>query len=140
MDCLFCKIVAGEIPASKIYEDEHILAFLDISQTTPGHTLIIPKKHYRNILDLDPQVAQDLFGQVPALARRLKNAVGAQGINVLNNSEEAAGQTIFHTHVHLLPRFETGDGLEIQFQTQEPDFEHLAQLAQKIRETQEEAS
>lgn len=140
MDCLFCKIVAGDIPASKVYEDEHILAFLDISQTTPGHTLVIPKKHYRNILDLDPQVAQDLFGQVPALARRLKNAVGAQGINVLNNSEEAAGQTVFHTHVHLLPRFEAGDGLEIQFQTQEPDFEHLAQLAQKIRETQEETS
>ncbi len=140
MDCLFCKIVAGDIPASKVYEDEHILAFLDISQTTPGHTLVITKKHYRNILDLDPQVAQDLFGQVPALARRLKNAVGAQGINVLNNSEEAAGQTVFHTHVHLLPRFEAGDGLEIQFQTKEPDFEHLAQLAQKIRETQEEAS
>lgn len=140
MDCLFCKIVAGDIPASKVYEDENILAFLDISQTTPGHTLVIPKKHYRNILDFDPQVAQDLFGQVPALARRLKKAVGAQGINVLNNSEEAAGQTVFHTHVHLLPRFEAGDGLEIQFQTQEPDFEHLAQLAQKIRETQEEAS
>lgn len=139
MDCLFCKIVAGEIPASKVYEDEQILAFLDISQATPGHTLVIPKEHYRNIFDLDPQVAQALFGQVPGLARRLKQALGAKGINVINNSEKVAGQTVFHTHIHLLPRFGQEDGLDIRFQTQEPDFEHLAQLAQKIRETVEEA-
>lgn len=139
MDCLFCKIVAGEIPASKVYEDEQILAFLDISQATPGHTLVIPKEHYRNIFDLDPQVAEALFKQIPGLARRLKQALGAQGINVINNSEEVAGQTVFHTHIHLLPRFGQEDGLDIRFQTQEPDFEHLAQLAQKIRETVEEA-
>lgn len=131
-DCIFCKIVAGEIPASKVYEDDQVLAFLDITQVTKGHTLIIPKKHYRNVLDMDAEAAGQLFTAVPAIARQLKEKLGASGLNIVNNNEEAAGQTVFHTHIHLLPRFDQNDGLDIQFRTNEPDFPALANLAQEV--------
>ncbi|HFI0403200.1 TPA: HIT family protein [Streptococcus suis] len=131
-DCIFCKIVAGEIPASKVYEDDQVLAFLDITQVTKGHTLVIPKKHYRNVLDMDAEVAGKIFSVVPALARQLKEKLGASGLNIVNNNEEVAGQTVFHTHIHLLPRFDKNDGLDIQFTTNEPDFPALASLAQDL--------
>ncbi|HFU4000905.1 TPA: HIT family protein [Streptococcus suis] len=131
-DCIFCKIVAGEIPASKVYEDDHVLAFLDITQVTKGHTLVIPKKHYRNVLDMDAEVAGQVFSVVPALARQLKEKLAASGLNIVNNNEEVAGQTVFHTHIHLLPRFDKNDGLDIQFTTNEPDFPALASLAQDL--------
>lgn len=131
-DCIFCKIIAGEIPASKVYEDDQVLAFLDITQVTKGHTLVIPKKHYRNVLDMDAEAAGHLFTAVPAIARQLKEKLGASGLNIVNNNEEAAGQTVFHTHIHLLPRFDQNDGLDIQFRTNEPDFPALANLAQDL--------
>ncbi|HFI0934993.1 TPA: HIT family protein [Streptococcus suis] len=131
-DCIFCKIVAGEIPASKVYEDDQVLAFLDITQVTKGHTLVIPKKHYRNVLEMDAEVAGQVFTVIPALARQLKEKLGASGLNIVNNNEEAAGQTVFHTHIHLLPRFDKNDGLDIQFKTNEPDFPALANLAQDL--------
>ncbi len=131
-DCIFCKIVAGEIPASKVYEDDHVLAFLDITQVTKGHTLVIPKKHYRNVLDMDAETAGQVFSVVPTLARQLKEKLGANGLNIVNNNEEVAGQTVFHTHIHLLPRFDKNDGLDIQFTTNEPDFPTLASLAQDL--------
>ncbi|HEL9633706.1 TPA: HIT family protein [Streptococcus suis] len=131
-DCIFCKIVAGEIPASKVYEDDQVLAFLDITQVTKGHTLVIPKKHYRNVLDMDAEAAGQLFTAVPAIARQLKEKLGASGLNIVNNNEEAAGQTVFHTHIHLLPRFDQNDGLDIQFKVNEPDFPALANLAQEV--------
>lgn len=131
-DCIFCKIVAGEIPASKVYEDDQVLAFLDITQVTKGHTLVIPKKHYRNVLEMDAEAAGQLFTAVPAIARQLKEKLGASGLNIVNNNEEAAGQTVFHTHIHLLPRFDQNDGLDIQFRTNEPDFPALANLAQEV--------
>ncbi|MCK3904785.1 HIT family protein [Streptococcus suis] len=131
-DCIFCKIIAGEIPASKVYEDDQVLAFLDITQVTKGHTLVIPKKHYRNVLDMDAEAAGQLFTAVPAIARQLKEKLGASGLNIVNNNEEAAGQTVFHTHIHLLPRFDQNDGLDIQFKVNEPDFPSLANLAQEV--------
>ncbi|NQN87689.1 HIT family protein [Streptococcus suis] len=131
-DCIFCKIIAGEIPASKVYEDDQVLAFLDITQVTKGHTLVIPKKHYRNVLDMDAEAAGQLFTAVPAIARQLKEKLGASGLNIVNNNEEAAGQTVFHTHIHLLPRFDQNDGLDIQFKVNEPDFPALANLAQEV--------
>lgn len=131
-DCIFCKIIAGEIPSSKVYEDEHVLAFLDITQVTKGHTLVVPKTHYRNVLDMDAAAASSLFAAVPAIARQLKDKLGASGLNIVNNNEEAAGQTVFHTHIHLLPRFEEGDGLDIRFRANEPDFPALAQLAEQL--------
>lgn len=128
-DCIFCKIVAGDIPASIVYEDQEVLAFLDISQVTKGHTLLIPKTHHRNLLDMAPHQAQALFEQVPRLSRHLKEKLGAKGVNLISNMEEEAGQTVFHTHLHLLPRYDETDGLSIRFETNEPDFAALGQLA-----------
>ncbi|NQG97840.1 HIT family protein [Streptococcus suis] len=132
-DCIFCKIVAGEIPAAKVYEDQEVLAFLDITQVTPGHTLVIPKKHFRNLLDLDSQTSTAIFSKIPLIANQLKDKLGANGINLLNNSEEAAGQTVFHTHIHLLPRFDEQDGLTITFATNQPDFDELGRLSQLLK-------
>lgn len=131
-DCIFCKIIAGEIPSSKVYEDDRVVAFLDISQVTPGHTLVVPKQHFRNLLEMDADSASQLFARVPDIARKVMKATGAKGMNILNNNEEIAGQTVFHTHVHLAPRYEETDGLQISFETHEPDFSALAQLAEKI--------
>ena len=131
-DCIFCQIVSGQIPSSKVYEDEEVLAFLDITQVTTGHTLVIPKKHYRNMLEMDAEAASSLFARVPKIAKQLQEKLGASGVNIINNNEEAAGQTVFHTHVHLLPRFDATDGLRLTFETHEPDFAALAQLAQEI--------
>lgn len=131
-ECIFCQIVSGQIPSSKVYEDEEVLAFLDITQVTTGHTLVIPKKHYRNVLEMDAEAASSLFARVPKIAKQLQEKLGASGVNIINNNEEAAGQTVFHTHVHLLPRFDATDGLKLTFETHEPDFAALAQLAQEI--------
>ena len=131
-DCIFCQIVSGQIPSSKVYEDEEVLAFLDITQVTKGHTLVIPKKHYRNMLEMDAEAASSLFARVPKIAQQLREKLGASGVNIINNNEEAAGQTVFHTHVHLLPRFDATDGLKLTFETHEPDFAALAQLAQEV--------
>ena len=131
-DCIFCKIIAGEIPSSKVYEDDRVVAFLDISQVTPGHTLVVPKQHFRNLLEMDAGSASQLFARVPDIARKVMKATGAKGMNILNNNEEIAGQTVFHTHVHLAPRYDETDGLQISFEAHEPDFPALAQLAEKI--------
>lgn len=131
-DCIFCKIIAGEIPSSKVYEDDQVLAFLDITQVTKGHTLVVPKQHFRNMLEMDSESSSQLFVRIPKIARHLQQTLGAAGVNILNNNEEVAGQTVFHTHVHLLPRFSQEDGLDIRFTTNEPDFPALAQLAQEL--------
>ncbi len=131
-DCIFCKIVAGEIPASKVYEDDHFLAFLDISQVTPGHTLVIPKKHARNLLEMTPDETADLFNIVSRVTKKVESATQPQGMNIISNMEEIAGQSVFHTHVHILPRYSQEDDLKIDFIAHEPDFDHLAQLAKDI--------
>ena len=131
-DCIFCKIVAGEIPASKVYEDDHFLAFLDISQVTPGHTLVIPKKHARNLLEMTPDETAALFNIVSRVTKKVESATQPQGMNIISNMEEIAGQSVFHTHVHILPRYSQEDDLKIDFIAHEPDFNHLAQLAKDI--------
>ncbi|GGE30833.1 HIT family protein [Streptococcus himalayensis] len=133
-DCIFCKIIAGEIPSCKVYEDSEVLAFLDISQVTAGHTLIVPKQHARNLLDMTGEDSSRLFARVPDLARKIMKATGAIGMNIIANSEEVAGQTVFHTHVHLAPRYGNEDGLKIDFTTHEPDFTALNELASQIRQ------
>lgn len=131
-DCIFCKIVAGEIPASKVYEDDHFLAFLDISQVTPGHTLVIPKKHARNLLEMTPDETADLFNVVSRVTKKVESATQPQGMNIISNMEEIAGQSVFHSHVHILPRYSQEDDLKIDFIAHEPNFDHLAKLAKEI--------
>jgi histidine triad (HIT) family protein len=104
-DTIFAKIIRREIPADIVYEDEDTLAFLDINPVNPGHTLVIPKKWARNVLDIDEKSWLSLMKTVRTLAKAIKEATDADGINIDINNEEAAGQIIFHTHVHIIPRF-----------------------------------
>lgn len=113
MDCIFCRIVNGEIPSYKLYEDENIIAILDISQATKGHTLLIAKEHYKNLYDINEDVAANIFRQVPKIANAIKNAFHPIGLNVLINTEKPL-QTVFHFHLHLIPRY-VHDGVEIDF-------------------------
>ena len=121
-DCIFCKIIAGEIPSAKVYEDEKVYAFLDISQVTKGHTLVIPKIHTENIYQTAPDVAGDLFARIPQVARAIEAAFEPVGLNVLNNNGEAAGQSVFHLHIHLLPRYGDKDGFQAAWHTHADDY------------------
>ena len=132
-DCIFCKIIAGDIPSSKIYEDEEVIAFLDISQVTPGHTLVVPKKHARNLLEMDEMATAQLFARVSKVAKKLATATQAKGMNIISNMEEVSGQTVFHTHVHIIPRYSAQDELAISFTEHEPNYEQLAVLAETIK-------
>lgn len=113
MDCVFCKIVNGEIPSYKVYEDDDVLAILDISQATPGHTLVLAKKHFQNLYDIDDQEAAKVFGAVPKIARAIKKAFNPIGMNVLVNCDKPL-QTVYHFHLHLIPRYPC-DGVDIDF-------------------------
>ncbi|VGQ47388.1 HIT family protein [Streptococcus pyogenes] len=133
-NCIFCSIIQGDIPSSKVYEDEQVLAFLDISQTTKGHTLVIPKQHVRNLLEMTAETASHLFARIPKIARAIQSATGATAMNIINNNEALAGQTVFHAHVHLVPRYHEEDGISIQYTTHEPDFPVLEKLARQINQ------
>ena len=129
---VFCKIVNGDIPCYKVYEDEYVLAFLDISQVTKGHTLVIPKKHYDNFL----AVPKDLMHRVMDVAQRIGQVqikfLNAKGVNILTNCYEAAGQTVNHFHVHVIPRYEGKEGFEIEMKANEGDL-NLPALAEQLR-------
>lgn len=115
-DCIFCKIVANEIPSFTIYEDENIKAFLDISQTTPGHTLVIPKKHVTDIFEYDQALASDVFAKIPMIASAIKASnPDIQGMNIINNNGAIAYQSVFHSHFHLIPRYTIKDTFKISF-------------------------
>lgn len=107
---IFEKIVAGEIPSFKVYEDNETFAFLDINPANYGHTLVIPKKPYKNIYEIPTVLAGKLFQTVQKIAVAVKKSVEAEGINIVMNNESAAGQIVFHAHVHVLPRFENDGG------------------------------
>ena len=105
-DCIFCKIINGEIPSYKIYEDDVVYAFLDISQATPGHTLVVPKKHVKDIFEYDEDLAAAVFARIPKIARAVKASNSEIiGMNILNNNGKAAYQSVFHSHIHLLTRY-----------------------------------
>jgi histidine triad (HIT) family protein len=110
--CVFCKIIKGEIPADKVYEDADFLAFLDITPINPGHILLIPKKHYKDLFDTPDEILAKRAPLVKKLAKALKEAVGADGINIGMNNGPAAGQVVFHTHLHIMPRF-SDDGYKL---------------------------
>lgn len=135
-DCIFCKIIEGEIPSAKVYEDEHVYAFLDISQVTKGHTLVIPKQHTRNLYDTPPEVASNLFAAVPKIANAIKDTYGAIGMNLLNNNEAAANQQVFHLHLHLLPKYSEEEGFSAIWKTHADDYsmDDLQHIAQEISE------
>ncbi|TKJ16994.1 HIT family protein [Candidatus Woesearchaeota archaeon B3_Woes] len=111
-DCLFCKIIKGEIPCSKLYENENVLAFLDIAPVHKGHALVVPKKHYVNVFDVDENNFSEVAKAVKKLSFAVKKATNADGLTITSNNGESAGQLVMHLHTHIIPRFK-GDGLEL---------------------------
>ena len=103
-NCIFCKIIKGEIPSYKIYEDEYTYAFLDIASDAEGHTLVIPKKHCVNILDCDKETLTHVYASVQKIANHYVNNCGYDGVNTINANGKAAQQSVFHYHVHIIPR------------------------------------
>ena len=105
-NCIFCKIAAGEIPSATLYEDEDFRVILDLGPASKGHALIIPKEHYRNLYDLDDGLASKALVLAKRMTVRLKEILGCDGYNIVQNNEEAAGQTVFHFHMHMIPRYQ----------------------------------
>ena len=110
MDCIFCKIINQEIPSYKIYEDEYVYAFLDIAKDIDGHTLVVPKKHFVNVLDCDSKTLGHVMNAINIISKHYVNDLGFDGVNILNASGEAAEQSVFHLHFHIIPR-KNDDGL-----------------------------
>ena len=132
-DCIFCKIVKGDIPSHVVYEDDDVLAFLDISQTTKGHTLVVPKKHYDNFLS----TPQEVMHKVMDVAQRIGQAqimmLGAKGVNILSNVNKEAGQSVYHFHVHVIPRYAKNEGIEITMKENPDKGLSLPTLASTIK-------
>jgi histidine triad (HIT) family protein len=131
-DCVFCKIVAGQIPSTRVHEDEHTLAFMDIGQVNPGHVLVAAKKHAANLFELDDADAAAVGRTCARVARAIEAAFKPEGLSVYQANGKAAGQTVFHYHVHLLPRHR-GDGMELVWPMKNPPRERLEEYAARIR-------
>lgn len=108
-NCIFCKIGSGDIPSYKLYEDEDFKVFLDLSPTSYGHALIIPKEHYKNLFELDDTIASKALVLAKKVGAAMMNTLHCDGLNVLQNNGKAAGQTMFHFHIHLIPRYKEDD-------------------------------
>jgi histidine triad (HIT) family protein len=131
-DCIFCKIIAGELPSQIVDQDEHTIAFMDISPATRGHALVIPRRHSRDLLEIG---SEDLTATISAsqrLARRAKERLGADGINLLNSCGRAAWQTVFHFHIHVIPRYDD-DPLRLPWTPAPGDSDEIAQAAAQLR-------
>ena len=124
--CIFCEIIKGNIPSTKVYEDDEVLAILDISQTTYGHTLVMPKKHYDNFLLMPNDEYASLMAKAQIIANKLQNKLDCKGMNLLINTNEIAGQTVMHTHVHLIPRYGEKDTVEFKFNENKFDLNEIA--------------
>ena len=130
-DCIFCKIAAGEIPSKTIYEDEKYRVILDLGPATRGHALILPKNHYANLFELPEEDAKEVICLAKKMATIMKDKLGCDGFNLVQNNGEAAGQTVFHFHMHLNPRYEN-DGQEIGWKPGSPSQDELEEIKKQI--------
>ncbi len=135
-DCLFCKIARGEIPAFITYRDKDIIAFLDINPLAEGHTLIVPREHYENIFDVKEDILKKMIVAAKVMSSKLESALEAEGINLLNANKMAAGQSVQHFHLHVVPR-KKGDGMKMnnwwQSKTKKISQERLKEIAQRLK-------
>ena len=132
-NCIFCKIVKGEIPCHKVFEDDKVLAFLDISQTTVGHTLVISKEHFDNFLYVPEDILSRCINVAQKIAQAATTALGAKGVNILINTNEAAGQTVMHFHIHEIPRYNNDDAISIEFSPKQIEKLNLPAIAEEIQ-------
>ncbi len=133
-NCVFCRIVRGELPASKVYEDGATLAFMDLQSVNPGHLLVAVKPHRANIYELDDELAGAVFRTAARMAKLVKKTTGCQGVTLLQANEVAGAQTVFHFHIHVLPRWD-GDGMELAWPAKNPPREALEEMAARLRAT-----
>ncbi len=131
-DCIFCKIIAGEIPSAKIYDRGGVYAFLDIAPVNKGHALVVPKAHHATLFDLPQDLGRELLGALKTVGQAVMTATGASGLNLGMNNFESAGQLVHHAHFHLIPRH-SGDGLTLWTQHAYESVEDMQKLAQAIR-------
>lgn len=132
-DCLFCKIVAGELPAEKIHEDERTIAFMDINPGTTGHALVIPKKHTKDLLEIEPDELAAVAASAQTIARRATERLNADGINLLNCCGAEAWQTVFHFHLHVVPRY-VDDPLQLPWIPTPGEPDEIARTAKLLRD------
>ncbi|MDP3953760.1 MAG: HIT family protein [bacterium] len=130
--CIFCQIVAGEIPAHTIYQDEDTLAFLDINPRAPGHTMIIPKEHHSTILDLPDKLVAPIFGTTQKVTAMLEKGLGTNHFTIGINMGRLSGQEVDHLHIHVVPRFEGDNGGSIHSVVNNPPEESLEEIKEKI--------
>lgn len=132
-DCIFCKIIRGEIPCAQLYADEHVISFMDIGPVNRGHALVLPKAHYATLFDMPPALGEHIVAATQRVGTAIMDATGAKGLNVLQNNFATAGQMVFHVHWHLIPRF-ADDGLTLWPQGQYGSQDEMLALAEVIRE------
>ena len=131
-DCIFCKIANGEIPSTTIYEDDFFRVILDLSPATKGHALILPKQHMPNIFEMDDSTAEKIFVLAKRIAKAMKTALNCDGLNIVQNNGEAAGQTVFHFHMHIIPRYNE-DGQHISWIPGTSESEEREAVAAQIK-------
>ena len=131
-DCIFCSIVKGDAPATKVAEDEHTIAFMDIHPWTKGHALVIPREHYTDIHEIPDETLTHVITAAKRLAEHAVDALDADGVNLLNSAGRAAWQTVFHFHLHVIPRYDD-DPLELPVRPQEGDPDEIKAIAEKLR-------
>lgn len=132
-DCIFCKIITGKAPCKKLFENEFVIAFMDIFPVTAGHVLVVPKEHSKNILEVSEKYLKEILLAVQKVGAAQVTAFGADGFNVLQSNNPAAGQVVFHTHFHVVPR-KKGDGLKLFWPSKESDESELKENFEKIKE------
>lgn len=132
-DCIFCKIIKGEIPSATIFEDDEFKVILDRFPSGEGHVLIIPKNHVANIFEIDEEQAGRLFKLAVKVSKVMKDVLGFENMNILQNNGEVAGQSVFHFHMHLIPRYEN-DGINIKWNPTEPTDEDIEAVRKKLAE------
>ena len=131
-DCIFCKIVAGELPATKVDEDDRTIAFMDINPGTRGHALVIPKAHVRDLIAIDPEELGAVTRAAQRLAKRMPDALGVDGVNLINSCGAAAWQTVFHFHLHVIPRY-ADDTMRLPWTPSPGDPDAIAEVAEALR-------
>ena len=133
-NCIFCKIANGDIPAATVYEDDEFRVILDLGPASKGHALILPKSHYKDICEADEGIAAKLFPLAARIGGTMKQGLGASGFNVVQNNGTSAGQTVFHLHVHVIPRYEDGPAM-VTWEPGQSDAEELAEVAEILKNT-----
>ena len=130
--CIFCAIVSGDAPSSIVYEDEHAIAFMDINPALDGHTLVIPRRHTPDLWEIEEDEARHVMGAAVRVAARIREALKPDGINIMHATGIVAFQSVFHFHLHLIPRY-TGDPIKLPFVPRPGDRTKIAEIAEKIR-------